>query len=233
MKTAAAYFIILAVMPFIQAAATLIGSPLFFFLKRIDNDFLYITQGIIVAGLGTFCCVACGHLLFGWFGMSFTIVPILIMAVATLAHDIGRVLRMRGSRRSVMETGYSIGGVLGYVLGAMFFVYGRSGTLVLGIAAIPAMVMVYGLVASRAKSFEFWNLASRHPEEAYAWFENDGCWIIYDPPSGRDIRPDPTNYYGGFPLHVPSLGRQISVYGHIDKIEDSEKRFIASIKGGQ
>jgi len=226
MNTALAYIATLVVMPFIQAAALLLGSPLFFRLKKIDSDILYFIHGVMVSGVGTFCCVAGGRHLFGLFSVPFTITPVIVMAVATLAHDVGRIYRVRNSPRSVMEGGYAVGDVAGFILGLLFFVFQQSWTLILGIAVVPVAFFVYGLIVARSKSFDFWNLASRYPDEAYDWFQDDACWLIYDPPSGRASKPDATIYNGSFPLYIPKLGRLVSVYGRFDMIEESQRRFV-------
>ena len=92
-------------------------------------------------------------------------------------------------------------------------------------------MLTYLLRTTKQESFPFWKLAAKIPDKAYDWFSNESCWVIYDLEGGYDFKPDKKDYAGPFKLSIPSLeGRTISVYGQINSIEDSQKRFIEKYK---
>jgi len=94
------------------------------------------------------------------------------------------------------------------------------------IIAMPVAILLYCLFISRSRSFPFWKLAAEIPDQAYEWFQNDACWFIYDPTSGKNKQPDLGKYQVGFYLYVPSLGRTIKIYADFHLIEESQKDFI-------
>lgn len=131
----------------------------------------------------------------------------------------------------MMELSYTIGGTLGFLAGALYFIYAIRFKIVSWIFVIPVLILVYLLRLSKKEYAPFWILAAKIPDEAYDWFSNESCWVIYDPKGGYDFKPDKKDYVGPFKLSIPSLeGRIISVYGQVNNIEDSQKRFTEKYK---
>lgn len=181
--------------------------------------------GIISKIASCFVMVFLATHIFGWLSIQFSLWPIIIIFSLTTYNSLDRLDPAKGKNRP-LEISYLIGETVGYTLGALHFVYAVSFKIVLSIAAIPVFVLLCCLQIPRKKSFPFWELAAEKPEEAYEWFQNDPCWVICDPPAGKNEEPDQTEYVGNFHLYVPSLERTITVWGKISLIEESEKRFI-------
>jgi hypothetical protein len=196
-------------------------------LKKIDVKFLFCLEAVISTITSCFAAVLLSSLIFKWLSVEFSVLPILMMLVLSSFNSLSRLGRFRETDRFSIELSYTIGGTIGFILGAMYFVYAVPLRVVVCIAAVPVLILIYCLLTSRQKSFPFWKLASDIPDQAYDWFLNDPCWVVLDPPSGRSEKPDLNQYNGGFFIFVRSLGRKIFVYGRFDLIEDSQRRFIA------
>jgi hypothetical protein len=149
------------------------------------------------------------------------------MLTLSSINNINRLKRFKGTDRYHNELSYTIGDTVGFTLGAMYFLYNIPFGIIVSIAAVPVVILIFCLLISRTNSLPFWKLASNLPDQAYNWFLNDGsCWIIYDPPSGKEKKPEINGYSHGLSLFVPSLGRKITVYGKMSLIEESEKQFL-------
>lgn len=226
MKTVFAYLLSITGLFVMEPIGLLFFSLLVAYLKKFDAMLLFWLVGIIATIVSYFTVVFLSTVVFDWLSVEYSLLPIVVMLVLSSMRNIGRLARLRGTRRFPMEMSYSIGGTVGFALGAMYFVYAVPLKIVASVAATPMVVLLCCLLTTRTKSFPFWKLASDIPDQAYEWFLNDPCWVIYDPPSGRNEKPDRNEYSGGFLLYVPSLGRRITVYGKFDLIAESEKRFI-------
>ena len=226
MKTAIAYLLSIGCIFIAEPIIGFLFFPLLAYLRRIDAELLYWLGGIISTIVSCFAVVFLSTVIFDWLSVEYSILPIIVMLALSTINNFSRLARFKGTDRFPMELSYTIGGTVGYILGALYFIYVVPLKIIVSIAAVPVVILLYCLLTSRQKSFPFWKLASKIPDQAYEWFLNDPCWIIYDPPSGKNEKPDRNEYNGGFFLSVPSLGRKIKVYGKFDLIEESEKRFI-------
>lgn len=226
MKTAFAYLVAILSTRIMEAVALSLSTPIVL-LKRIDAQPLYWLEAVIVTMMGGFVSVGFTQAVFDWLSVPFSVWPVAIMFAATALHKAGRIMVVRHSSRSPMEWSYAIGGTLGLSVGAAYFVYDASRTTVLSVALIPVVLIAYGILTSRLRSFPFWKVVSELPDEAYDWFTEDPCWSIYDPANGQSVKPNLNDYNGGFPVYVPKLGRRITVYGRFDQIAESEHRFLA------
>ena len=226
MKTAIAYLLSIGGLFIAEPIIGFLFFPLLAYLKRINAELLYWLEGIISTIVTCFAVVFLSTAIFGWLSVKYSLLPIIVMLALSTINNFSRLARFKGTDHFPMELSYTIGGTVGYILGALYFIYAVPLKIIVSIAAVPVVILLYCLLTSRQKSFPFWKLASEIPDQAYEWFLNDPCWVIYDPPSGKNEEPDRNEYNGGFYLYVPSLGRKITVYGKFDLIEESEKRFI-------
>lgn len=77
----------------------------------------------------------------------------------------------------------------------------------------------------RDDSLPFWNLVKMYPNEAYEWFLQEKCWVMYGP-DDNPVRPA-KDYTGPFWLYIPMLGwRKVTLYCEAIEIELSQKRFV-------
>ncbi len=97
-------------------------------------------------------------------------------------------------------------------------------------AVIVLAVVFLAIKAYRAGNPKFWQIAAEHPDDAYDWFKEEDCWVVLDSESAQ--KPEPRrDFVGPFGLWVPKLGgKWVAVYGHHEKIEDSERRFVQIIR---
>ena len=230
MKTAIAYLLSIGSPLIVGQIIGLIFFPLLACLKRINAQLLYCLEAIISTIVSCFAVVFLSTAIFGWLSLEYSLLPIIVMFITSIPMNFGRniggVARFEEPHLSLMGLSYIIGGSIGYILGALYFIYAVSLKVIVSIAAVPVVILLFCLLISREKSFRFSNLAYEIPDQAYEWFLNDPCWVIYDPPSGKNEEPDRNEYNRRFRFYVPSLGRKISVFGKFDLIEESEKRFI-------
>lgn len=74
---------------------------------------------------------------------------------------------------------------------------------------------------------DFWQVAARYPDKAYAWFLGHDEWLVIDPAAGQQPKVDERTWDGPFLLWVPSLGgRRIVVYGRRGAMKDSQRAFL-------
>jgi hypothetical protein len=74
---------------------------------------------------------------------------------------------------------------------------------------------------------DFWQVAARYPDKAYAWFLSHAEWLVIDPAAGQQPKVDERSWDGPFLLWVPSLGgRRIVVYGRRGAMTDSQRAFL-------
>lgn len=227
MKTALAYIFSLGGLFIAEPIIGFLFFPLLAYLKRIDAELLYWLEGIISTIVSCFAVVFLSTLIFDWLSVEYSLLPIIVMLILSTINNLSRLARFKGSDQFFMELSYTIGGSIGFILGTLYFIYNVPLKIIGSIAAVPVFILLYCLSTSRQKSFPFWKLVSEIPDQAYEWFLNEPCWVIYDPPSGKNEVPDKNEYSGGFFLYVPSIGRKITVYGKFNSIEESEKRFIS------
>ncbi len=226
MKTAIAYILAIGGLFVAEPIIGFLFLPLMLYLKRIDAGLLSWLGGIISTMVSCFAVVFVSTVIFGWLSVGYSLLPIILMLALSTINNFSRLSRFKGTYPFPMELSYTIGGTVGYILGALYFIYVVPFKIIISIAVVPVVILLYCLLTSRQKSFPFWKLAAQIPDQAYEWFLNDPCWVIYDPLSGKNEKPDRKEYNGPFFLYTPSLGRKIEVYGKFDLIEKSEKRFI-------
>ncbi|MFA5430090.1 MAG: hypothetical protein WC329_02905 [Candidatus Omnitrophota bacterium] len=220
-------YLLSAFIPFLCEAIALSGfMPFVLLLKRINAEPLYWIEAAIITMLACFTAVFLSHTVFAWLSIKYSIGPILCMVLITIIPNAARIARFRYSKEGFIEWGYAIGALYGFILGALFFVWDVSGNFIMFLGSIPLLLLAYGIILSRTKTFPFWNLVSKFPDEAYDWFCTDACWYIYDPPNGQTLKPDTDKYNGGFTLYVPKLNRRITIFGRFDSIEQSERQFL-------
>jgi hypothetical protein len=226
MKTALAYLLSIGGLFIVGPIIEFFFLPLLAYIKRINTELLFWLEGIVSTIASCFAVVFLSKVIFGWLSVEFSLLPIIVMLGLSTTNNINRLARFRGTDGFALEFCYTIGGTVGYILGALYFIYFVPLKIIVIIAAVPVTILIYCLLTTRRRSFPFWKLASEIPDLAYEWFQNDPCWVIYDPTTGRNKLPDRKDYSGSYFLYVPSLGRKIQVYGNFNLIEESQKRFL-------
>ena len=176
MKTTIAYLLSIVGLLAVEPTVEFLFLPLVVGLKRIGTEFLCWIAGIIITIVSCFVVVFLSSLIFSWLSVKYSVLPITAMLVLSSLNSVGRLRRFRGTDRFPMELSFTIGGTIGFILGAMYLVYAVPLKTVSAIAAIPIVFLAYCLLTSRQKSFPFWKLACEIPDQAYDWFLNDPCW---------------------------------------------------------
>lgn len=93
-------------------------------------------------------------------------------------------------------------------------------------AVMVVCAAAWWLFLRRQGNLKFWRLAARHPDLALILFKTDKCWSLHETPI--DIAPP--DLAGPFTLFIPSLGRQVKVWGRRPDYLDSQARFIDGLK---
>lgn len=101
----------------------------------------------------------------------------------------------------------------------------------IGIAVVG--FLYYHFVWSKLGNLKFWKLANAHPEEAYSFFKNNSCFVVFDsePPGGYKANLPSGRWDGPFKLPVPSQNRVVTIYGRSPEYLAAQENFIASIHG--
>lgn len=96
------------------------------------------------------------------------------------------------------------------------------------LVAVIGGVGLYYFLILRPGKLTFWRLASKLPNQAYDWFEDEDCWVITEPGSetAQQLRNE-EQFVGPFQLWIPKLNnRRINIFGIADEIEASQERFM-------
>lgn len=222
-----AYILSLISMPIVASIVGVLFFPLLTYLRKFNAELLYWIEGVISTIFSYFAVVYISKYIFSWLVVDYSILSVLVLFAFLAIHNIGRLIYYYRTDQFMMELSYTVGDTLGFLAGALYFIYSVHFKIVSIIFIIPVLILLYLLLQTKQKSFPFWQLATKVPDTAYDWFTIESCWVIYDPKGGYDSKPDKKDYVGPFRLSVPCLGgRIISIYGQINNIEDSQKRFI-------
>ena len=93
--------------------------------------------------------------------------------------------------------------------------------------------LYYRFVLVKSGNLKFWKVAQAHPEEAYAFFKRNPCFVVFDsePPGGYRASLPSGEWDGPFKLPVPSQNRVITIYGRSPEYQAAQENFIGSIHG--
>ena len=101
----------------------------------------------------------------------------------------------------------------------------------IGIAIVG--FLYYHFVLVKSGNLKFWKVAHAYPEEAYAFFKRNDCFVVFDckPPGGYKTNLPPGNWDGPFKLQVPSQNRVVTIYGRSPEYQAAQENFIGNIHG--
>ena len=101
----------------------------------------------------------------------------------------------------------------------------------IGIAVIG--FLYYHFVFVKSGNLKFWKVANAHPEEAYAFFKQNSCFMVFESePPGRYRANLPTGKWDGpFKLPVSSQNCVVKIYGRSPEYQAAQENFIGSIHG--
>ena len=101
----------------------------------------------------------------------------------------------------------------------------------IGIAIVGFLYCHFVLIKSG--NLKFWKVANVHPEEAYAFFKRNDCFVVFDsePPSGYRANLPSGDWDGPFKLPVPSQNRVVTIYGRSPDYQTAQDNFMGSIHG--
>ena len=92
---------------------------------------------------------------------------------------------------------------------------------------VIAGFIYYHFVLVKGGNIKFWKAVSGHPEEAYLFFQNNSCFIIFDvkPPGGYLTNLPAGEWEGPFKLYVPSIDKTLTIYGRTPEYQIAQKDF--------
>lgn len=77
----------------------------------------------------------------------------------------------------------------------------------------------------------FWRSVARNPEAAYIHFKNDPTWTILEADSvDRRELLQREEWDGPFRLWIPTLGREIILFGRVGEYERSQRAFLEELR---
>ena len=228
MRTFVAYLSAIVSMPITGTLVGLALSPMWAIAKRMDAWIAYRLAALIGTTASSIAMVFVADLIFRGIGVRFGMMAVAVMLTFLTFHNVGRLAKFRGTDGFSLEVAYTLGGFVGMSTGAAVLVWQQPAMVILIVLAVPSMIFLVLLRVSRGKSFPFWNLVSKIPDDAYQWFLKEEAWDVVDPVRANNGPPEPSQAYSGpYLLSVPCLGnRNIRVYGRNDSIEDSQRRFL-------
>ena len=93
--------------------------------------------------------------------------------------------------------------------------------------------LYYYFVIKKAGNLKFWKVAQAHPEEAYAFFKGNSCFVIFEsePPGGYRANLPSGEWVGPFKFPVPSQDRVLTIYGHSPEYQIAQNNFLRSHNG--
>ncbi len=105
--------------------------------------------------------------------------------------------------------------------------------IALVIIVAVALVVAYYFFILRPGRFDFWELASKHPDLAYDLFQQSECWHVFldKPPGGFKASLPPGEWDGPFKLAIPQLDwKVVTIYGKVSEYEKTQQAFIDDIR---
>lgn len=93
--------------------------------------------------------------------------------------------------------------------------------------------LFYRFVVVKSGNLKFWKVVQANPEEAYAFFKCNPCFVIFEsePPGGYRANLPAGDWVGPFKLPVPSQNRTVTIFGRSSELEAVQEQFIESIHG--
>ncbi len=101
--------------------------------------------------------------------------------------------------------------------------------IALVIIVAVALVVAYYFFILRPGRFDFWKLASKHPDLAYDLFQQSEYWHVFvdKPPGGFKASLPPGEWDGPFKLAIPQLDwKVVTIYGKVPEYEKTQQVFI-------
>ena len=98
---------------------------------------------------------------------------------------------------------------------------------------VIAGYLYYRFVIVKSGNIKFWKVANSYPEEAYAFFQGNNCFVVFDgePPGGYRANLPEGEWDGPFKLPVPSKGIVVTIYGRAPEYQNAQENFIMSLHG--
>lgn len=102
---------------------------------------------------------------------------------------------------------------------------------IMGIAIVG--FLFYYSVIVKYGNLKFWKVANDHPEEAYVFFDQNTCFIIYNSEPSGDYKANlpPGVWHGPFKFPVPSQSRVVIIYGRSHEYQTAQEIFVRSLNG--
>jgi hypothetical protein len=102
---------------------------------------------------------------------------------------------------------------------------------IIGIAVVA--YLYYRFVLVKSGNLKFWKVAQANPEEAYAFFKHNSCFVIFErePPGGYKANLPSGEWVGPFKFPVPSQDRVLTIYGHYPEYQIAQNNFLRSHNG--
>lgn len=88
---------------------------------------------------------------------------------------------------------------------------------------IVIVVFIVIFILMRKGNLRFWKIVNLDPDEFYNFIKDNDAWRLSD--KDPEVELD-----GPYRLYVPSLGKQIKIYGVIGMFEDSQTEYIKYFK---
>ena len=123
MKTAIAYLLSIGGLFIAEPIIGFLFFPLLAYLKRINAELLYWLEGIISTIVSCFAVVFLSTGIFGFLSVEYSLLPIIVMFALSTINNFSRLARFKRTDHFPMELSYTIGGTVGYILGALYFIY--------------------------------------------------------------------------------------------------------------
>ena len=91
--------------------------------------------------------------------------------------------------------------------------------------------LYYRFVIVKSGNLNFWKVVNRHPEKAYAFFQSNNSFVVFngEPSGGYRANLPEDEWDGPFRLYVPSQGRFVIIYGQVPEYQIAQEHFIKSL----
>jgi hypothetical protein len=96
----------------------------------------------------------------------------------------------------------------------------------IGVAVVG--FLYYRFVLVKGGNLKFWKVAQVNPEEAYAFFKGNPCFVVFEsePPEGYRANLPYGKWHGPFKLPVPSQNRVVTIFGRSPEYLATQDNFL-------
>jgi hypothetical protein len=100
----------------------------------------------------------------------------------------------------------------------------------IGIAIVGFLYYYFVLVKSG--NLKFWKAANSHLEEAYVFFKQNPCFVIFDsePPDGYMANLPAGKWDGPFKFPVPAENKVVTIYGRSPEYLTAQENFVRNVR---